>query len=128
MSFQYKRADVCVVVCDICADFSWVGDSRWRTMPHSTSERPIHLCKRCQCIALWCPEHDQYHLPEAFHRCHCIDCGGLFTSVVSRAITRCPSCRRLAGDDLPPPVQPQAKPSLSLFHRLFAPGTSHRRS
>jgi hypothetical protein len=128
MSLQYKRADVRVVVCDICSDFSWVGDSRWRTMPHSTTEHPIHLCKICQCIALWCPAHQEYHLPDAFHRCNCADCGGLFTSVVSRGITRCPSCQRLAGDSLPPPVQPQTKPALSLIHRLFALGTSHRRS
>src|SRR4026208_1296522 len=63
MSYQYKRADVCVVVCNICGDFSWVGDNRWRTMPESTSEQPIHLCKTCQCAALWCSAHQQYHLP-----------------------------------------------------------------
>jgi hypothetical protein len=128
MSFQYKRADVRVVVCDICDDFSWAGDSRWRTMPHSTSEHPIHLCKICQCVALWCSAHQQYHLPNALHRCGCADCGGLFTSVVADAITRCPSCYRAAGITLPPPAQPATKPAASFIHKLFSLGSSHRRT
>jgi hypothetical protein len=127
MSYQYKRADVRVVVCDICGDFSWMSDNRWRTMPKSTSEQPIHLCKMCQCVALWCSEHQQYHLPEALHRCACVDCGGLFTSVVTAAITRCPSCRRMAGASLPPAVQPNMKPAPSFIHKLFSLHTSDRR-
>ena len=124
MSYQYKRADVCVVVCNICGDFSWVGDRHWRKMPESTSEQPIHLCLTCQNVALWCSAHQQYHLPAALHRCACADCGGLFTSVMADAITRCPSCRRVAGGSLPPPTQPNVKPAPSFFHKLFAVHTS----
>jgi hypothetical protein len=99
MSYQFKRADVQVVVCDICGDFSWVSNRDWREMPQRTGEQPIHLCRACQRVAVWCPAHQQYHLPDVFHRRACVDCGGLFTSVVRDAITRCPSCRRMAGDD-----------------------------
>jgi hypothetical protein len=127
MSYQYKRGNVCVVVCNICSDFSWVGDPQWRKMAHGTEEQPIHLCRACRGVALWCSTHQQYHLPKAFHRCACVDCGGLFTSVVAEAITRCPSCRRAADDSVPPP-QPSAKPAPSLLHRLFALHTSHRRT
>src|SRR5947208_13294388 len=98
MSYQFKRPTVQVVVCDICDDFSWVGDRRWRTMPQSTIEKPIHLCRTCESVAVWCAVHQQYHLPDVFHRRACINCGGLFTSVVRDEITRCPSCRRAAGD------------------------------
>ncbi|MDQ2997163.1 MAG: hypothetical protein M3R61_08940, partial [Chloroflexota bacterium] len=107
---------------------SWVGDSRWRTMPQSTSEQPIHLCKMCQCVALWCSAHTQYHLPNALHRCACADCGGLFTSVVADAIIRCPSCHRTAGASLPPPTQPTMKPAPSFIHKLFSVGSNHRRT
>jgi hypothetical protein len=120
MSYQYKRADVCVVVCNICSDFSWVGDPQWRKMAQSTDAQPIHLCKACRRVALWCPAHLQYHLPEALHRCACADCGGLFTSVVADAITRCPSCRRTAGNNVPPTTQPTTKPAPSFFDRLFS--------
>jgi hypothetical protein len=128
MSYQYKRADICVVVCDVCGEFSWVSDRHWRKMPESTTEQPIHLCQACQNVALWCPAHQQYHLPEALHRCACVDCGGLFTSVVAQGIMRCPSCRRLAGNNVPPAAQPSAKPAPSFIHRLFALGSSHRRT
>ena len=128
MSYQYKRADVCVVVCNICSDFSWVGDSRWRTMPQSTSEQPIHLCKKCQCVALWCSAHQQYHLPHIFHRCACIDCGGLFTSVVADAITRCPSCRRIAAPSVPSTNPPSLKPAPSFLHKLFSLHAGNRRT
>jgi len=128
MSYQYKRADVCVVVCNICGDFSWVGDRHWRAMPEGTSEQPIHLCQQCQNVALWCSAHQQYHLPTALHRCACADCGGLFTSVVANVITRCPSCRRTTGDNAPPPTQPHTKPTPSLLHRLFSPHPSDHRS
>ncbi len=127
MSYQYKRTDVSVVVCDICGDFSWVSDRHWRAMPESTSEKPIHLCQGCQNVALWCAMHQQYHLPQTFHRCACVDCGGLFTSVVADAIIRCPACRRLAGDTIPSAEPPDMKHSYSFIHRLFSLGASHRR-
>jgi len=128
MSYQYKRADVCVVVCDICGDFSWVSDRHWRTMPESAPEQPIHLCQMCQNVALWCSAHQQYHLPEALHRCACVDCGGLFTSVVAHAITRCPSCRRTASASLPPPPPPTVKPAPSFIRKLFSVRSTHHRT
>jgi len=128
MSFQYKRADVRVVVCDICDNFSWVSDNRWRTMPQSTSEKPIHLCKMCRCVALWCSAHQQYHLPNALHRCACADCGGLFTSVMAAAITRCPACHRSASASVPALTPPLVKPAPSFIHRLFSVRSSHRRT
>ena len=125
MSYQYKRADVRVVVCDICSDFSWIGDRNWRAMPESSPESPIHLCPKCQRVAVWCPAHKQYHLPDALHRRACVDCGGLFTSVVRNGITRCPSCRRAAGEsaaDTPPRKQERPR---SLVQQLFSHRTGH---
>jgi len=101
MSYQYKRAGVCVVVCDICGDFSGIGDRHWHEMPQRSSERSIHLCPTCRRGAVWCPAHQQYHRPEVFHRRPCVDCGGLFTSIVRDEVVRCRSCRRATGDDPP---------------------------
>jgi hypothetical protein len=127
MSYDSKRGDVRVVICDICGDFSWIGDRHWREMPQHTSEQPIHLCLACRPVAVWCPAHQQYHLPDTFHRHACVDCGGLFTSVVRDALTRCPSCRRAVGDV---PAQPmprgQTRPR-SFVDLLFSPRAGHRR-
>jgi protein-arginine kinase activator protein McsA len=121
MSYQYKRADICVVVCDTCGDFSWVSDNRWHEMPHGSSAAPIHLCQACRRHALWCSAHQQYHLPDTFHRQHCRDCGGLFTSVARDRLTRCPSCRRAAGEDPAPIARPVSSPPRSLLQRLLMP-------
>jgi uncharacterized protein YlaI len=126
MSYQYKRADVQVVVCDICDDFSWIGDRHWRAMPQSNAACPIHLCPKCQRAAKWCPAHQQYHLADTFHRRACIDCGGLFTSIVRDAITRCPACRRAAGDGpTSNPLPAQERPR-SFIRQLFSLRTTHR--
>jgi hypothetical protein len=126
MSYQYKRADVVVVVCDVCGDFSWIGDRHWRVAPHSTIDQPIHLCKSCQRLAMWCPAHQQYHRPDAFHRCACVDCGGLFTSTVRDEIIRCPSCRRVMGDNPVRTAPVDIERPRSLVQMLFSPRTSHR--
>ncbi|MFL5802558.1 MAG: hypothetical protein ACJ8CR_12565 [Roseiflexaceae bacterium] len=126
MSYEYKRPDVQVVVCDLCGDFSWISDRHWREMPQRTGEQPIHLCQICQRVAVWCPAHQQYHLLDAFHRRGCVDCGGLFTSVVRDQITRCPSCRRAAGDQPAQPAQREIGRRRSLVQLLFAPRGSHR--
>jgi hypothetical protein len=126
MSYQYKRADVCVVVCDICGSFSWCSDRHWREMPKGTS-KPIHLCQACQPLAVWCESHQAYHLPDAFHRCACADCGGLFTSIVGRGLTRCPSCHRAAGDQPLQGVPPQMDRRRSFRQMLFAPRTSQHK-
>lgn len=126
MSYQYKRPDTQVVVCDACSDFSWVSDPQWRPTQQSSAEHPLHLCPKCWHVAIWCLAHQQYHLPDVFHRRACVDCGGLFTSVVRDAIIRCPSCRRLAGDlpTQPPPVEP--KRAGSFVRQLFSFRPTHR--
>jgi hypothetical protein len=126
MSYQYKRPDACVVVCDICGDFSWNSDPNWRAMPGGTST-PIHLCQVCRPFAIWCEAHRQYHLPDAFHRQPCVDCGGLFTSTVSHMLTRCPACRRAAGEQpvLAPP--PHIRRPRSFRQMLFGLRTSHHK-
>ena len=125
MSYQYKRVDIRVVVCDTCGGFSWMSDRRWRRMPHDSGAAPIHLCQTCQRHALWCQAHQQYHLPEVFHRQACSDCGGLFTSVVRDTLTRCPSCRRVVGADTPQTVLPSSDRPRSLIQKLFAPRASN---
>jgi len=126
MSYQYKRADVQVVACDLCGDFSWVGDRHWHKTAQSTVKQPMHLCERCQHVAVWCLVHQQYHRPDAFHRCACVDCGGLFTSIVRDELTRCPSCRRIAGD-FPARAAPAGKERpRSFVQKLFSLRTSHR--
>src|SRR5262245_32287838 len=121
MSYEMKGSDVHVVVCDICGDYSWIGDHNWRTMPGGTGEQSIHLCQPCRRVAVWCSGHHQYHLPDAFHRQPCIDCGGLFTSVVRDAITRCPSCRRAAGDYPAQTTQREPERPRTLLQLLFSP-------
>ncbi|HNP85643.1 MAG: hypothetical protein JST60_18260 [Chloroflexi bacterium SZAS-1] len=127
MSYQYKRKDTLVTACDLCHDFSWVGDRRWRAMPHSTAEDPIHLCQACQRVALWCDAHRQYHFPESFHRHACADCGGLFTSVVRNALMRCPACRRAAGEGGVAAPPAPAKQVRSWVQLLFPPRDNQRR-
>lgn len=97
MSYQSTQHNTRVIVCDICQASGPATDHRWRPTRHSTTERPMHLCPSCWRVAVWCPAHQAYHLPDAFHRRACADCGGLFTSVVREEITRCPACRRAAG-------------------------------
>ena len=121
MSYQYKRADIYVVVCDACGEFSWVSDRRWRAMPQGSESAPIHLCQACQPQALWCQAHQQYHLPEVLHRHACSDCGGLFTSAARDQLTSYPSCRRAAGAAAPPAAWPSGERRRSLLDRLFAP-------
>ena len=120
MSYQYKRPDAQVVVCDACNDTSWMSDPQWRPTSQSSAERPLHLCPKCRHVAIWCSAHQQYHMPDAFHRRACVDCEGLFTSVVRDGIVRCPSCRRLAGE-LPtqPPALEQKRPR-SFVRQFFS--------
>ena len=125
MSYQYKRADVYVVVCDICSDFSYIGDQHWRMMPQGSAEHPIHLCATCQRVALWCPTHAQYHLPDTLHRRACVDCGGLFTSIVRDAIIRCPACRRNTGDYAADPAPSNRERPRSLMQQLFSFRNNH---
>jgi len=122
MSYRYPRPDVQVVACDICNAFSWVGDPQWRPMQHSTIEKPIHLCRTCRNTATWCNTHQQYHLQHTAHRRPCVDCGGLFTSIVQDGITRCPSCRRAAGDQPAPVAAPRLDRPRSFLQRLFSQG------
>ena len=124
MSYEFKRRDCKVVVCDICLKFSYVGDRHWHAMPSSTTGAPVHLCGECRAVAVWCPAHAQYHLPTTLHRHACEDCGGLFTSVVRDRQTRCPACRRSAG--VQPPVRPEP-PARSWVRALFAPRTAQQR-
>lgn len=120
MSLECKRGEPRLVICDSCGDYSWCGDHSWRLMPHSTVERLIHLCPACRPGAVWCAAHQQYHRPDALHRHACADCGGLFTSAARDAISRCPSCRRAAGDRPAPPQPRAARPVRSLAQRLSA--------
>jgi uncharacterized protein with PIN domain len=126
MSYQYKRADVRVVVCDMCGDFSWIGDRHWREMPERSGEQPIHLCRACQHVALWCSAHQEYHRPDMFHRRACVDCGGLFTSIVREALTRCPACRRAVSDTTARPAPQSVEQPRSLIQMLFSSRASHR--
>lgn len=126
MSYDMKGTDVHVVICDICSDFSWIGDHDWHVMPHRSGEEVIHLCRPCRRVAVWCPAHQQYHLPDAFHRQPCIDCGGLFTSIVQDVITRCPSCRRAATDYPAQTIPPAQERPRSLLRLLFSPRAGHR--
>jgi uncharacterized protein with PIN domain len=118
MSYQYKRADTYVVVCDICGSFSWMSNRHWREMPQRVGNQPVHLCPTCRPTAVWCAEHQQYHLPDVLHRRPCADCGGLFTSVVREQFTRCPACRRSL--EAPSTVVPEPSRHLTLIQRLFA--------
>ncbi len=126
MSYQYKRADAQVVVCDACGDYSWVSDPQWRPTRQSSAEHPLHLCPKCRHAAIWCSAHQQYHLPHESHRRACADCGGLFTSVVRDAIVRCPACRRLAGDLPRPAPLPEPKRPGSFVRQLLSFRGSHR--
>ena len=126
MSYQYKRNDIRVIVCDVCGDFSSPGDHRWQPTAQSTVERPIHICPACRRVALWCPAHQQYHLPNSFHRHACADCGGLFTSVVRDALTRCPACRRAAAEIPRPSAPPRNERPRSWVQSLFAPRNGQR--
>lgn len=125
MSFEYKRSDCRVVVCDICSKCSYVGDRQWRLMPHQNAEQPIHLCPECRLVAIYCAAHQQYHLPQTMHRHACADCGGLFTSVVRDRITQCPGCRRAAGQPSVPAAQAPAQPARSWLQVLLSPRAGH---
>jgi hypothetical protein len=108
MSYQLLQNHIKVVVCDICNDFSGMGDRAWRRMRYDAHNQPIHLCSKCRSKAVWCAAHQQYHLKDSQHRRPCVVCGGLFTSYVRQEIEHCPQCRR----DLPAPAQtPIRQPS-----------------
>jgi hypothetical protein len=124
MSYQYARSDIQVVACDICNAISWVGDPQWRPMPHSSIEKPIHLCPKCRYVATWCDAHQQYHALDALHRRGCVDCGGLFTSIVQAGITRCPACRRAAGEQPPAATPPRIERPRTFLQRLFSIGAN----
>ncbi|KAB8142622.1 hypothetical protein F8S13_13785 [Chloroflexia bacterium SDU3-3] len=102
MSYQHKSYGW-VVVCNVCNEFGPIGDRYLRRMEGGTDEDPIHLCAKCASIAMWCDAHQTYHLPDSLHRHACADCGGLFTSVVSEQIYRCPSCQRSHAPEAPAP-------------------------
>jgi hypothetical protein len=91
-------------------------------MQHSTIEKPIHLCAKCRKTATWCDTHRQYHLLHTAHRRPCVDCGGLFTSIVQAGITRCPACRRAAGEQLPAVAAPTVERPRSFLQRLLSQG------
>lgn len=120
MSYQYKRADTRVVVCDLCGNFSWVSNRNWREMPQRADNQPVHLCPACHPVAIWCPTHQQYHLPDVFHRRACVDCGGLFTSIVREQITRCPACRRSVGAYPASALTAESERSRSFVQKLLS--------
>jgi hypothetical protein len=127
MSYQMRPSGVQVVMCDLCGDFSGIGNRDWREMPHRVSDQPTHLCRACRHQGVWCSVHQTYHRPDAFHRHKCVDCGGLFTSVVREQQTRCPSCRRSGGKRTPLPVPQQAEQPRSWSRFFVALRPSHRR-
>jgi len=119
MSYQEHKHFGTVVVCDVCSSIGAVFDRDWRQMKSNAQGEPIHLCRACRKTTTWCETHQGYHKPTDNHRCACVACGGLFTSVVQQGIKHCPSCRR----SLPMPVvsstPAKRMPSLrSLFLQL----------
>lgn len=112
MSYQHKSYGW-IAVCDMCQEFGPIGDRALRVMKGGTAEAPIHLCSTCCKDAVWCDHHHQYHRAEAFHRCACVDCDGLYTSIVHTQIKRCPSCQRATGF-VPTPSAPKARPQTLL--------------
>jgi hypothetical protein len=109
MSYQLLNNHITIVVCDICGEFSAMGDRDWCRMRYDAQDQPIHLCRKCRPSAVWCAAHQQYHLESSQHRRPCVVCGGLFTSFVSQQIEHCPQCRR----NLPaPPQAPARRPAL----------------
>ena len=126
MSIQLRNNLYHVVVCDICGDFSYVGDRNLRQMPMHGADGSLHLCRACRTNALWCAAHGAYHPADTMHRQPCVDCGGLFTSVVKAQLSHCPACRRTHAAQ--PVVQPASAPTpaRSWLELLFAPRAGQR--
>jgi hypothetical protein len=120
MSYQVRHERYEVVVCDICDEYSYIGDRNWREMPQHRAEEPLHLCRKCKPNAVWCSGHQQYHRPDVLHRQPCVDCGGLFTSVARNSLTRCPSCQRSASNTVNTDTSTVER-SRSLGQKLFSP-------
>jgi hypothetical protein len=127
MSYQTRPSGDHVVACDLCGDFSGIYNRDWREMPQRIGGQPAHLCRACRRMAIWCQTHQQYHQPDVFHRRGCADCGGLFTSIVREQITRCPSCRRAAGERSALPAPQPAEQPRSLARLLVALRMGQRR-
>src|SRR6185503_4819381 len=117
MSYQLLENRITIVVCDICGEFSAMGDRDWSRMRYDAHDQPIHLCNKCRATAVWCAAHQQYHLEDSQHRRPCIVCGGLFTSYVRQNIEHCPQCRH----DLPAPPPSAHQPNFLASLRSLLP-------
>ncbi len=112
MSYREHKTFGTIVVCDVCDTVGAVFDRHWQEMRCDAQGEPIHVCRNCRKTAVWCDTHHCYHKPTDNHRCACVACGGLYTSVVQQGIKHCPSCRRAL--PAPPAPAPRA-PSLRNF-------------
>lgn len=118
MSIQERARYGTVVICDLCEEVGALFDRDWRVMRRDTAGEPVHLCRKCHKVAVWCAAHQAYHRPSDNHRRACSACGGLFTSEVRQGIEHCPSCRRaLQPAPAPAPARP-AHPLRALFLRV----------
>jgi hypothetical protein len=128
VSYQVHRRYGDVVVCDSCSRLGAIGDHDWHEMRQDSQGQAIHLCRACRRVSIWCEVHGQYHLPESLHRRPCAECGGLFTSQVTKRIEHCPQCRRLlpALPAAKPPVRAPARGGLFYLARWYAGARARR--